>query len=304
MQLAAKLGAPGGPGDPKAGRSSNWQADSPAASQAAGAIAWNGRFGLAPLQADGQLTLQRLPLPLLALYATDALPVSLLHADTGFQGRVSARQTVAGWQVNTAGDRQVNELQVNTRPAAGSRAHSGDELLTWQSLAPPARPRIEVRELALTDFYSRLTATEQGHFNLQDVTAKGQSGAAAVAAATAATAAVPLPVDLVLGPTQLRNGRIDFTDHFVRPNYSVRLTELNGRIAALRSDSREMASISLQGRAAQTALIGISGQINPTARPLALDIRAKVTDLELAPLSTYAGKYAGYAIEPRSVSIR
>lgn len=41
----------------------------------------------------------------------------------------------------------------------------------------------------------------------------------------------------------------------------------------------------------------ISGALNPTARPLALDIKAKATDLELAPLSPYSGRYAGYAIE-------
>ena len=330
LQLAARLGVP---------------SDRPANAQATSAINWTGRFGLAPLQVEGQLSLQRLPLHLLAPYAADALPVSLLHADTGFQGRVTARQTAGGWQVDSTGDLQVTELKVNTRAAAGGRPDSADELLSWQSLAlqgltvalaPPARPRIAVRDLALTDFYSRLNITEQGHFNLQDVTAKGRSAAAPAASAplapgssaisatpeattattattatndtnaaiaTTAPAAAPLPVDLVLGPTQLRNGRIDFSDHFVRPNYSVRLTELNGQIGALRSDSREMATISLQGRAAQTALIDISGQVNPMARPLALDIRAKATDLELAPLSPYAGKYAGYAITRGKLSM-
>ena len=119
----------------------------------------------------------------------------------------------------------------------------------------------------------------------------------------ATTAAAPSLVDPVLGPTHLRNGRIDFTDHFIRPKYSVRLTTLNGSIGALRSHTREMATISLQGRAAQTALIDISGQINPTARPLALDIRATATDLELAPLSPYADKYVGYAIARRKLSM-
>jgi hypothetical protein len=64
-----------------------------------------------------------------------------------------------------------------------------------------------------------------------------------------------------------------------------------------------MATITLKGRAADTALVDISGQLNPTAQPLALDIRAKATDLELAPLSPYAGKYAGYAIERGKLSM-
>ena len=328
LQLAAKLSSPAGSGE---------LADKDHAKTTAD-IHWTGRFGLAPLQAEGKLTLVRLPVHLLARYAGSAMPVSLLHADASFQGQLQARQADAGWQVATDGDLQVTELQLNSRAAAGQRADSGSELLTWQSLAlqglavvlaPAAKPSITVREIGLDDFYARLTITEDGRFNLQDVAAKpadaasgvvstAASGAAlavAVAVAPTAAASTPasaaanapantdLPITLVLGPSQLRNGRIDFSDRFIRPNYSVRLTELTGQLGALRSDTRDMASISLRGRAAQTALIDISGQVNPTARPLALDIRAKATDLELAPLSPYAGKYAGYAIERGKLSM-
>jgi hypothetical protein len=110
-------------------------------------------------------------------------------------------------------------------------------------------------------------------------------------------------MQLSIGATKLTNGRVDFTDNFVRPNYSAELTELNGSLGAFRSGSRDMATLELQGRAAGTALLDISGQLNPTAQPLALNIRAKATDLELAPLSPYAGKYAGYAIERGKLSM-
>ena len=333
LQLAARISSPqqddGQPGASPHGPSPT-----------IGDIDWTGGFALAPLQLDGRLQLRGLPVHRLMAYAGSAVPVALLHADAGFQGRLQARLTAAGWQASTDGDLQINELQLNNRPQPGQPADSGDALLSWQSLAlqclaltlaPPAKPRVEVREMALNDFYSRLLITEDGRFNLQTVAAPGAGAPAAPAgpaaplgAAPAASAALPgnaasppaappaappatppadLPVTLVLGPSQLRNGRIDFTDRFVRPNYSVRLTDLNGQIGALRSDSRDMAAISLRGRAAQTALIDISGQINPTARPLALDIRARATDLELAPLSPYAGKYAGYAIERGKLSM-
>jgi hypothetical protein len=54
---------------------------------------------------------------------------------------------------------------------------------------------------------------------------------------------------------------------------------------------------------AGTARLEIAGSLNPMADPLALDVRAKATDLELAPLSPYAGKYAGYAIERGKLSM-
>ncbi len=121
------------------------------------------------------------------------------------------------------------------------------------------------------------------------------------ASATAPEAGWPL--DIHIGATKLSNGKIDFSDRFVRPNYSAALTELNGSLGAFRSDTRETATLEVRGRAAGTALLEIGGQINPFAKPLALDITAKATDLELAPLSPYAGKYAGYAIERGKLSM-
>ena len=289
LRLSAKVGPPSQPG----------------AVVTPGRIDWNGRVGLAPLLADGRLQLDRLPVHLFVPYAGDALPAALLHADASLTMQLRAQSTPAGLQLNTDGDLQITEVMLHTRPGPGEAA--GSELLSWESLAlqgvsvtlrPPAKPQIAVRELALTDFYSRLVITEQGRFNLQDIAA-----AEPAAPAASAPADPGLPIDLALGQTTLRNGRIDFSDRFVRPNYSARLTELNGTVGALRSGTREMATISLRGRAADTALLDISGQLNPTVQPLALDIRAKATDLELAPLSPYAGKYAGYAIERGKLSM-
>ena len=180
------------------------------------------------------------------------------------------------------------------------------------ALKPGARPQLEIGDAALTDFYSRLVITEQGRFNLQDMgaapagAASGASAAASAApgvAAGASAAAAGLPLDIRIGATTLTNGKVDFSDRFVRPNYSAALTELNGQLGPFRSDTREMATLALRGRAAGTALLEIGGQINPFAKPLALDISAKATDLELAPLSPYAGKYAGYAIERGKLSM-
>ena len=106
-----------------------------------------------------------------------------------------------------------------------------------------------------------------------------------------------LPVDLTITATRLSNGRVDFTDRFVRPNYSADLSELQGTLGTIRTGTREMADITLRGKVARTGTLDLSGQINPTASPLVMDLRARAADLELTPLSPYAGKYAGYGIE-------
>ena len=64
-----------------------------------------------------------------------------------------------------------------------------------------------------------------------------------------------------------------------------------------------LADVSLRGRVQGTASLEITGKANPLARPLALDLQAKVRDLELPPLSPYAIKYSGYGIERGKMSV-
>ena len=68
-----------------------------------------------------------------------------------------------------------------------------------------------------------------------------------------------------------------------------------------------MADLELRGRAEGTASLEILGKLNPLdkplAKPLALHIKGKVRDLELAPLSPYSVKYAGHGIERGKLSV-
>lgn len=278
---------------------------------AAGSIDWNGRVLAEPLLVAGKLRIDRFPVHAFEPYFGEQLPVSLLRAEAGWQGDVDLRSGSAGWTVSANGDARLTDVRVLTRANA---AGAGDELLTWQSftldglrfaMAPSATPQLDVREAALNDFFARLVITEQGRLNLTSAAAAPADAASAPAPAASAPASGVggLPMAISVGGVKLNNGRIDFSDRFVRPNYSANLTELNGALGAFRSGTREMAALELRGRAAGTALLDIRGALNPTADPLALDIQAKATDLELAPLSPYAGKYAGYAIERGKLSM-
>ena len=60
----------------------------------------------------------------------------------------------------------------------------------------------------------------------------------------------------------------------------------------------------LGGRDVLECQLEIDGQLNPSGSPLAMDVRANATDIELAPLSPYAAKYAGYEIERGKLSTK
>jgi hypothetical protein len=302
-----------------------------------GRLESRGRLAPEPLALRGSLKAERLPVYAFEPYFGDRLPVVLKRAELGAQLEIDLRTGARGFddlKLDASGDVLIADLQVNARAGEG-----GDELLTWDALtleplrvavAPGAKPRIEIDEVQLSDFYSRLVITEQGRFNLRDVQGAAPGAAQAASAPVAGAASAPeasaiaasaasaaagapavaasasgggLPVDLVVGRTRLVNGKVDFTDRFIRPNYSAALSELNGTLGRVATGTREMATLELKGRAAGTALLEIRGALNPTADPLALDITARATDLELAPFSPYSGKYAGYAIERGKLSM-
>ena len=214
--------------------------------------------------------------------------------------------------------------------AAVADASSEQALLRWKllnlrgldvSLSPSSPTTVDVKETALSDFYARLVLNENGRLNLQDLVKPSAAETAAATntvAASAAASSAGAPKDVKkesepggavvrFGGISLVNGRVLFTDHFIKPNYSANLSALTGRLGAFASvpvaGAVQMADLELRGRVADSAVLEILGQLNPLAKPLALDIKSKVTDLELPSLSPYSVFYVGHGIERGKLSI-
>lgn len=323
FQLTARAGVPGRSGNNKT---------------APGKLDYQGTLALQPLATQGKLDATRLPLHALDGYLASQLAVELLRADVGYRGQVALSQTDKGISLRLAGDALVEELKANSTAASTPKteAQVGEELLAWKSLnlrglsvatAPGTAPRVEVKETSLVDFFARLTINEAGRINLSDIAktpAEAQAANAASAAAPAASApAAPAPAPastptavaqtdplapvVVFGPVSLVNGKVLFSDFFIKPNYSADLSELTGKLSAFSSQAPGgepvLADLELRGRAEGSASLEVTGKLNPLAKPLALDIVGKVRDLELPPLTPYAVKYAGHGIERGKLSV-
>ncbi len=117
-----------------------------------------------------------------------------------------------------------------------------------------------------------------------------------VPAPTAATETAPKELVEIPAIT-LSGGTIDYTDHFIKPNYSAKLTEVVGSLTGLSSRPGTRADLKLSAHLEHQAPIEVTGQINPLVKPPYADIKGKVTDVELSPLSPYSGRYAGYLID-------
>jgi hypothetical protein len=297
----------------------------------AGRFEYDGRVALKPLAAEGRVLVDSLPAHAFKGYYADALNVDIRRALASYRGTVKYAALPAGASVRLAGDTTVDDFRANSEALTQGRETSptvaGErELLSWKSLGlrgvqlnmtPGAPLNLGVSETTLADFFAKIIIDPNGRLNLLDAVKRPAEAAPAPEAATrrgpdetntaAAAPADPMAPVISFGPMALVNGRIDFSDFFVKPNYSADLTELTGRLSAFSSkpegDRPALAELELRGKAQQTASLDITGRLNPLARPLELDITAKMRDLDLPPLSPYTIRFTGHGIERGKLSM-
>jgi hypothetical protein len=308
-----------------------------------GRFEYKGKAVLKPLSAEGRLDASAIPVHAFKAYYQQAFNnIDVRRAYLGYKGTLRYVAATGGLSLKLAGDTSLEDFRASSTTLTQARGiDSSNELLSWKALglrglqltlAPGAAPVVDVKETTLTDFFARVIVDETGRLNLQNLTkpAAASAPAASVAAtadapgggtvttrASASPAAAPVATTLAaddvkpvirFGPMSLVNGKVDFTDNFVKPNYSADLTALTGKLSAFSSTPVDgasgMADLELRGKAQQTAALEILGKINPLAKPLVLDITAKMSDLDLPPLSPYAVRYAGHGIERGKLSMQ
>jgi hypothetical protein len=197
------------------------------------------------------------------------------------------------------------------------------ELARWQALAldgvkidTSAQPAaVEIEKIGLNDFYARAILSQEGKLNLLQVLQPASTAAPGAAEGGAATtektatapASTAQPADkgalIRVGGIELIRGNVNYTDNFVRPNYSANLTDLAGTVGALSSDTAAMADVAVRGKVDGDAPLEIAGKLNPLASELALDVRASAKGVELPRLTPYSVKYAGYPITKGKLSM-
>lgn len=253
-------------------------------------------------------------------YFGQFLNVSLTRGLVSNQGEVAAKFDTAGLKAAYKGSFTLGDL------VAVDKQNSTD-FLKWKSLyfggvdfrlEPMA---INIGEIALTDFYSRLILNKEGRLNVADIVKKPAGEAApakdeskpapakaaetTVAEVKPADKAAPVkqPVPIKIAKITLQNGSVNFSDFFVKPNYTVNLTKLGGRVTGLSSAADTVADLEIRGKYANSAPVQILAKLNPLAAKSYLDLKAEITGVDMVGFSPYSGKYAGYAIEKGKLSL-
>jgi uncharacterized protein involved in outer membrane biogenesis len=289
-----------------------------------GALAFDGTVLPTAPAVQLQVDLRELDLAPLQPYLADRFNAALRGGTATVKGRLGV-EAPAGKPI--AARFAGNALLGNVRSV--DRV-TGDDFLRWRSLAvngidfamdeAKGPMKIGVGGVALSDFYARVILNANGRLNLQDVmaggAAKGQAAPstsltqANPASAPAASAPVPAPAasagakpQIRIGGVTVEKGNINFSDFFVKPNYSANLTDMKGSVSRISSTEPAPADLTLAGRLDDDAPVNIDGKLNPLADQLYLDIAAKAAGVELTRLTPYAAKYAGYPITKGKLTV-
>lgn len=178
---------------------------------------------------------------------------------------------------------------------------------------------IDIGRVTFTNFFGRLLLDAQGKLNLEDVLAQQNAasapgGASAAHAAGSSSVAVVAPkappsntaanpVKAHVGELVLQQGRVNYTDNFVKPNYSANLVNITGTIGAFGTETTTPAPVDVSASLAGNGPIAIRGTVNPLAHKPSLDVGASAHDIELTNLSPYSMKYAGYPITKGKLNV-
>jgi hypothetical protein len=268
-----------------------------------------------PLKADLKIKTRALELSGLQPYVTVPLNVMVARAQVTSDGQL---QFTNGEPIKLAyrGRAGLGRVRVQDKL-------SGDDFLTFRALNAAsitlnldrAPPRLTLGDVVLDDFYTRVIINANGRLNLADVAGSGAAEPVSVTRAeNAATPAVSVVVaakveapagaptnapaaSIQVGAITLTHGRLNFTDNFIKPNYTANITDLSGKIGAFGTGGGPPAPVTLQGQLDEKAPVTIDGNINPLAPVAFVDITGKATGVELTNLSAYSSTYTGYPIE-------
>jgi len=272
-----------------------------------GEISVNGQVGIDPLHADLAIDIKNLNIRTFQSYFTDKVRINVTRGAVSTAGNLSLSQDGKEKpRVKYAGKISVSNL------ASIDKSHANDflnwKLLYFDQVDAGYNPLfVHIKGISLTDFYARIIINPDGTLNVQNIFGEeGEKGGK-----KAVKEAVPpkpaekameakksdeITRNVKIGKVTLQGGTIDFTDRFIKPNYSVKMLNMAGRVSGLSSEEISRATVDLKGNLGRGSPIEITGKINPLIKDLFADMKISFKDIELSPVTPYSSRYVGHPI--------
>ncbi|WP_455776379.1 DUF748 domain-containing protein, partial [Burkholderia stabilis] len=307
-----------------------------------GSLNVSGDVTAQPLKLGLKINGNRLDAAAFEPYFGSALNATIASALLNAQGNLTFAQVKDAPRATYRGDVALVDVRMldkaTSDPFAGWRSLA---LSNLKANYDEKGTDVDAARVTFSNFYGRVLLDAQGRLNLKDVVAKetgpaqsltrdaskgepvplspgmtpptaasaaGAQQASAPAAASATVvvkAATPPqnPVRMHFGELLLQNGRVTYTDNFIKPNYTANLVAITGKIGAFGTDSTTSAPVDVAANLSGNGPISIKGSVNPLIEKPALDLTATAHDIELTNLTPYSAKYAGYPITKGKLNV-
>ncbi|THJ17324.1 MAG: DUF748 domain-containing protein [Nitrospira sp. CG24B] len=184
--------------------------------------------------------------------------------------------------------------------------------MTWKRLAVnrvalDVEPTVvKIAEVVWQEPSMQMVVEADGQLNVSQLAASPPPGDQAAAKEpegekSPAKAAEPVPV--TIDQVKLVKLAARFEDRSIEPNVKTSLTEFGGTIKGLSSKQLKKADVNLTGRIGRAARLNIVGKINPLSEDAFTDLVITLGGMDLTPIGSYSGKYAGYGLSKGKLSL-
>ncbi|HRT62798.1 MAG TPA: DUF748 domain-containing protein [Syntrophales bacterium] len=270
-----------------------------------GTVSVKGPVGIEPLAAEMDIDVKNIALRAFQPYIADKAKINVTRGGLSTKGTLHVAQDDRGAPaLKYAGNISVADF------ATIDRVHAND-FLKWKSLyfdqlnAGYNPVFVDIRGISLTDFYARIIINPDGTRNVQQIFGKegeekspeeAEKPAEPVKEERGPAKDEEAVRHIKVGKVTLQGGTIDFTDLFIKPNYTVKMLNMSGSVTGLSSEEISRAKVELRGNLGRGSPIDITGTINPLIKDRYVDMNVSFKDIELSPATPYAIKYLGYTI--------
>lgn len=271
-----------------------------------GTLSTTGTVGIDPLGGDLTLALKGIEITPFQSYFTDKIKVNVIRGAISTAGNLSFSLTEKKEiKVVYKGDASLTDFSSMDK-------QSGEDLLKLESLSfrdlnvGISPLSIDVKGISLRNFFARLWITPEGKINLLEMIKTEESKKEGPLPPQPKEEVSPKekgsPTPIKIGEVNLQGGRIEVLDKSVKPEFSMNLSEMEGKISGLSAEENTTADVEIHTKINEYAPLEITGKINPLREDLLIDLKARLKDLDLSPATPYSGKYVGYTIEKGKLS--
>jgi uncharacterized protein involved in outer membrane biogenesis len=276
-----------------------------------GAISTEGTVGINPISANLKMSLKDIEVKPFQPYFTDKVKITVTDGALSTTGTFTlGLSDKKELKATYSGEASLNHFASIDKLTAEDFFKM--ESLAFNDIHFDSVPfSMEIKGIALSDFYAHLLINPEGRLNLQEIMAKEEATKGPPSKKESpppekkgveSPKEKEPPKNIKIGTITLQGGRIDFSDKSVTPEFSAKLSEIGGGVSGLSSEETSLADLELRTKLNDYAPLEITGKINPLKQDLYVDLKARFKDMDLSPMTPYSGKYAGYTIQKGKLS--